>query len=236
MNPQHISPSQNIPDGVASNVVPLHPLPSDNAARFARYVEPLIPLIRKRVAYLTLAGDDVDDNLQEVLIHLYLCVHRYNPDEAFPITWINRVVTNKMLHLNRRPAEPPVVIPITDPAPTSATEDHPAAEENAAPDAEAEAPDDDAVPDPCRLFPRDAAELKAHYPLAHGALRRLEPRDRRIIILHAEGWPVREIAEHLHLTPAAVSQRIFRLKTRLRESLLHIIERRRRTLRRMDRP
>lgn len=298
MNLHTLSPSQNTPAGPRSNVVPLYPETAGNAELFARYVEPFIPLVRRCVAAKTLPGDDVDDNLQEVLVHLFVNIHRYNPAQSLPAPWLCRVAANKMDHLNRPSVVAPVVIPFTDlaadAAPSAGVPQAAAARQIAA-----EGPDDDADADaeaedlepaaafaepasafaepatescvPASAFAEPASGLSAAvhseatvpeacasgsmlgasgsipavpasvparpldkalgwalfpspdlYPRTFDALRRLTPQDRSIIILHAEGWPAREIADELCLTTANVSQRIFRIKARLRVELARL--------------
>lgn len=193
-------PSLDAPDDAAalfSASLPLLRAPSLSGrdgegpeSLFSRYVEPLIPAIRRRVDFLTPGGgDDVDDNMQEVLVHLYLNIHRYDPAKALPATWINTVVTRKMEHINRPTTSAPAVIPIDTLLSTD-------------------------VPSP---------PVHDYSPAVAAVLRRLTPQDRAIIIHYADGWPAREIADELHLSPAHVSQRIFRLKARLRTELPHPI-------------
>lgn len=250
MNLHTLSPSQNTPAGPRSNVVPLYPETAGNAELFARYVEPFIPLVRRCVAAKTLPGDDVDDNLQEVLVHLFVNIHRYNPAQSLPAPWLCRVAANKMDHLNRPSVVAPVVIPFTDltaeAAPSAGVPQAAAARQTAAegPDADADADAEAEDLEPAAAFAEPAsafvepASVPARpldkalgwalfpspdlYPRTFDALRRLTPQDRSIIILHAEGWPAREIADELCLTTANVSQRIFRIKARLRVELARL--------------
>lgn len=147
---------------------------------FSLYIQPLIPAIRQRVAFLSLHERDVDDNLQEVLIHLFLNIDRYDPSQALPATWINTVVTRKMLLMARRPERTDDDLPAND------------------------AP-----------IPLPIEENWEGIP----CLDALVPLDRTIIILHAEGVPVRDIAEEVGLSPDVVSRRLYRIKARLRTEL-----------------
>ena len=47
----------------------------------------------------------------------------------------------------------------------------------------------------------------------------LEPRDRKILTLKAEGWPSRAIAERLGTTPTNVTTRLSRIRDRLARRL-----------------
>jgi RNA polymerase sigma-70 factor (ECF subfamily) len=87
------------------------------------------------------------------------------------------------------------------------------------------------------LFRVAAGELKARGRVAHtaieasyeieepaaelvGALRRISPKQRAAVVLHhGAGYPVREVAEILGSTPAAVKVHLLRGRRRLRELL-----------------
>lgn len=71
---------------------------------FQQYVEPRLAAIRRSVEIMTFAGEDADDNLQEVLLHLLDVIPQYDPTQTASSTWIGRVVTNFMNDLHDRQA------------------------------------------------------------------------------------------------------------------------------------
>ena len=208
--------------------------------------ERLLPL----VAALSKRAADVDDNLQEVLIHLYLNRHRYNPSIGSPEAWISRVVRNAMYNINRRPRWVDDTIPYDESPISNAPDPHDDDPYEGTPYAAAynvpaynvpaydvpasDVPASDVLSESSLSEPSlsEATEAPSPwgraggeasgYPRTYQALSALTPKDRSIIILHADGWPVREIADELHLLPATVSRRLYKIKARLRKDLQHL--------------
>lgn len=69
---------------------------------FHTYVEPRIDSVRRLVASLTYAGEDADDNFQDVLLALLGAIAFYDPAKAAFSCWLNRVVRNAVADIHRR--------------------------------------------------------------------------------------------------------------------------------------
>ena len=210
----------------------LPPLGGGRGERLEGLLLPLVAALSKRAA-------DVDDNLQEVLIHLYLNRHRYNPSVGSPEAWISRVVRNAMYNINRRPRWVDDTIPYDESPISNAPDPHDDDPYEGTPYAAAynvpayNVPASDVLsepslseateaPSPWGRAGGEASGGETVYPRTYQALSALTPKDRSIIILHADGWPVREIADELHLLPATVSRRLYKIKARLRKDLQHL--------------
>lgn len=61
---------------------------------FAQYVEPHLDAIRRLVAMTTPAGDDPDDNFQDILLRLFLKIEHYDPAAGPFEPWYRQVVRN----------------------------------------------------------------------------------------------------------------------------------------------
>lgn len=183
--------------------------PAERNALFAQYVTPRLTAIRRQVEIMSGSGEDPDDNLQEVLIHLLEHIHLYDPERAAITTWLSRVVAHKMTHIHayhnvRNPfwADSPVFADET--ADFRDGDDTPAATPPAL----------IVSPEYPSLIP-----LADDYPTCYPALMSLSALQRRILLLTAEGWSVREIADELRLTPAVVSGFLYRARTTFRKYL-----------------
>lgn len=217
---------------------------------FDTYITPNLTLIRQIVGHFTLAHYDIDDNMQEILLHLLHAVSFYDPAVANIATWLRRVVTNKMHDLNRRFhhaadrwADSPLLHP-DDPddedtctalpasLTTPAIETFPMAKQTEvevetfpmAPQAEVEtetfpaASSQEGVPSVpiLTLNPDD-------YPICYDALQRLPMKQRRVLLLTAEGWEAEEIAKEMRITLSNV----YTLLSRARSRMLEFITKRR---------
>lgn len=78
--------------------------PSDEERNrlFAIYVEPHIGFVRNLVRCKTLPAENLDDNCQDVLLHLLLNIHFFRPECGTFYQWARTVVANKMLMIHRR--------------------------------------------------------------------------------------------------------------------------------------
>lgn len=156
------------------------PAPSteERNALFHLIVEPHMGLVRRLVRHHTFAGEDADDNLQDVLLHLLHAVGYYDPDYGVSVpTWISRVVVHKMTDLHRRQRSDATFVPAdSDEAVRLA------------------APPTAAVP--LTVDPDD-------YPRTYPALCRLTALQRRALLLTAEGWSIADLAAELRITPVA---------------------------------
>lgn len=205
---------------------------------FDTYITPNLTLIRQIVGHFTLAHYDIDDNMQEILLHLLHAVSFYDPAVANIATWLRRVVTNKMHDLNRRFhhaadrwADSPLLHPddteddekacvaLPKDLTTPAIETFPMA-----PQAEVEtetfpaASSQEGVPSVpiLTLNPDD-------YPICYDALQRLPMKQRRVLLLTAEGWEAEEIAKEMRITLSNV----YTLLSRARGRMLEFITKRR---------
>lgn len=189
-------------------------IPEDDAAKrrdlFTQLVEPRIPSIRRLVAGLTFPGEDVDDNLQEVLIKLFLFIGRYDPAQPFT-PWLDTLVRNHMVSLHRHHAACGAGdIDFTDD--DEALDAHPADDSPALPFAF----DDDWRPD--RPVP-PLSIARADYPRTYDALMSLTALQRRALLLLSEGWTAPDIAREFRLSPANVRQIIHRARTAMAAAL-----------------
>lgn len=178
---------------------------------FDFYVEPRIADVRRSVEVLSAAGEDVDDNFQEVLIHLFQAIAFYDPASSNFLTWMDRVVTNKMNDIHRHELSLHKF--------WAASYD-----ENDDDDG-----DDDDAPsfgvaptvEPCYVAP-DVPSLTPHpddYPRTFAGLKRLPALQRRVLLLTSEGWTPADIATELRLTPASVYNLLLRARQTMAKSL-----------------
>ena len=199
---------------------------------FALYVEPRLAAIRRSVEIMTFAGEDADDNLQEVLLHLLGVIHQYDPAQAAPSTWLSRVVTNFMNDLHdreavRRRREPDVLAyDEAEEAAGGAVADGAAGADGAAPSfysatrrgtqgglsAAAPSASGGVVLIEAGVRPED-------YPATYGALMQLSVQRRGVLLRYAAGHSVAEIAAALGCSPGAVSTTLHRAKAQMRNSL-----------------
>lgn len=177
---------------------------------FDRLVTPQIPAIRRLVAQHTFPGEDVDDNLQEVLLHLFLVIGRYDPEQPFS-PWLDTVVRTRMLSLHRHHTA-------CDAALVSYTDDDESLDAQPAPASPALpfAFDDDWHPD--RPVP-PLTIAREDYPRTFDALQRLPALQRRALLLLSEGWTAPDIARELRLSSANVRQIIHRARTAMAAAL-----------------
>ena len=183
-------------------------IPEDDAAKrhalFSQLVEPRIPAIRRLVAGLTLPGEDIDDNLQEVLITLFQFIGRYDPAQPFT-PWLDTVVRRRMKSVHRhQTACGAGDIDFTDD--DEALDARPAEKSPDLPFAF----DDDWRPD--RPVP-PLSIARADYPRTYDALMSLTALQRRALLLLSEGWTAPDIAREFRLSPANVRQIIHRART-----------------------
>lgn len=208
--------------------LPISLLAVDAAVRnrlFQQYVEPRLAAIRRSVEIMTFAGEDADDNLQEVLLHLLDVIPQYDPTQTAPSTWIGRVVTNFMNDLHDRQAvrrrRNPDVSSYDDPS-TSLGQAHALCYDDDA----LRYVDDDDDPSPGSgqalddsVVPVEAGVCPADYPTTYGALMLLTPRRRGVLLRHAAGHSVPEIAAALGCSTSVVSATLSRAKAQMRDSL-----------------
>ena len=163
----------------------------------------LVDAWRGRVAAFCwrMAGDgaSAEDLAQEVFLHVYQVLRRYDPARPFA-PWMRRVMTNVVLNrLRSRPARPRSLD---------------AAEEAGA------LPSDARSPDPVLAATRaeEAAMLRA-------AVSRLPEGWRAVLALrYAEGLSVAEVADALDLPENTVKTRLFRAREALRAALAVALE------------
>lgn len=183
--------------------------PAERNVLFAQYVTPRLTAIRRQVELMSGRGEDPDDNCQEVLIHLLEHIHLYDPERAAITTWLSRVVANKMSHLH---AYHSVRAPYWTDTPVFSGE---TADFGDGDDTPAATPTALVVsPEYPSLVP-----LADDYPTCYPILKTLPPLQLRVILLTAEGWTVREIADELRLSPAVVSGFLYRARTTFRRQL-----------------
>jgi RNA polymerase sigma-70 factor (ECF subfamily) len=145
---------------------------------------------------LRMGGDaaSAEDLAQEVFLHLYQVLRRYDPERPFG-PWMRRVMTNVVLNRLR-----------SRPAPARRLE---------GPDGEAELPADPRSPDPA-----GAAERADDAALLRRQVAALPPGWRAVLALrYDEGLSVAEIAEALDLPANTVKTRLFRAREALRAAL-----------------
>lgn len=209
----------------------------DRRQRFDRYVVPLLPQIHRLVDITSTDPDTVDDNYQEVLIHLFLNIHRYDPNASLPATWIQRVASNKMAKINRHQralqTQAPTIVYIDAQTTMDIVDEHhtPPDDIDSNPVATTAAPDgiaqDRASPTatPDATLPAAPAPpcSPALYPRIYTTLQSLTPLDRSIIILYAQGASSKDIAQELNTRRTIISQHLSRLKQRLKRELRPLI-------------
>lgn len=183
-------------------------IPEDDAAKrhalFSQLVEPRIPAIRHLVAGLTLPGEDVDDNLQEVLITLFQFIGRYDPAQPFT-PWLDTVVRRRMKSVHRHhTACGAGDIDFTDD--DEVLDARPAEKSPDLPFAF----DDDWRPD---LPVPPLTVARNDYPRTYDALQRLPVLQRRALLLASEGWTPPDIARELRISPANARQILHRART-----------------------
>lgn len=190
---------------------------------FTLYVEPRIDAIRRLVAMTTLSGEDPDDAFQDVLLHLFTKIERYNPAAGAFEPWYRQVVRN----FQRSRAVQPFSIPfqsldgIDPPAPLgpSALDTY----QLCAPEPAAPSPSEPA---------RDISDFFSHVATDDGseritdegqrladALATLTDRQRDVLLLVAEGWTIAAIARRLRLAPTAVSAILYRAREKMKAEL-----------------
>lgn len=175
--------------------------PEERNRLFMQYVAPHLDSVRRFVNYLTIPGEDADDNFQEVLITLLYAIEHYDPARAGLSCWLDRVVRNAVITIHRRNGRRDAIT-TTDEL-LDITE------------AEVAAGDDGggaAVGAKSRLpMPPLAVDVE-DYPTTHRALMALPALQRRVLLLSVEGWKAADIAEEFDLQPATVRKMLSRAK------------------------
>ena len=139
-------------------------------------------------------GSRAEDLAQEVFLHVYQVLRRYDPSRPFG-PWMRRVMANVVL--NRLRSRPPRALPL------------------GGGEGEPPLPADPRSPDPAREAER--AEAAA---LVRAGVAALPAGWRAVVALrYSEGLSVAEIAEALDLPENTVKTRLFRAREALRESL-----------------
>lgn len=210
------------------------PMPTDEERRrlFRHYVEPHIDTIRRYVEMTTTAGEDPDDNMQDVLLNLYEAIACYDPAASAPATWISRVVHNRMVSIHRATATRlshvtamPLATDGDDPddRPLLAEERmrHRAAHPDTPPLPITPGSSVPALP----LTEEDGAGIPSlcpspsDYPTTYAALQRLTALQRRALLLASEGWTASDVAREFRITCAAASSLLYRARQRMAEAL-----------------
>lgn len=182
---------------------------------FDVYVVPHLPLVRRIVTSMTVRGETVDDNLQDVLVHLFQHIDRFDASAGRWALWLETVVRNKMQSIHRH---------------TMVEDPYWADDDALLSDVSGEGDEDRSrvVPHCLVVEPRygDGADCEVgertrlpappltlcreDYPSSYDALMALPPLQRRVLLFAAEGWSPADIAEELRMTPGAVSSALWR--------------------------
>jgi RNA polymerase sigma-70 factor (ECF subfamily) len=179
----------------------LEALKAGDRAEFSRLVEAYsAPIYRLALKIL---GDqqDAEDVLQETFIKAYRHLKEFEGRSSFS-TWLYRIASNEALMLLRR--RHPEAVSVDEPVQT---------------------PDGDMEPveivDWCCLPENEMLTAESRTYLDH-AIDELSPNLKVVFILRdIEGLSVRETAEALRISEAAVKTRLLRARLQLREQLSH---------------
>lgn len=184
------------------------PSAEERTRLFQAHIVPVMPFIRMLVNSSLFPGDDFDDCLQEVLVHLFSIIHRASPSRFDFLGWVATVVRHKMATLHRHKtfsdaffADAPVF---------SADAEH---QESLLPD--------DLVLSGSSVVP-PAAPLtieRDDYPTSYDALMSLSALQRRALLLSAEGWTSADIAREFRISNNSASVLLYRARTAMARAL-----------------
>jgi len=189
---------------MAVNDAPAFSLPALRAgdrAEFARLVDAYSPSIYRLALKILGDAQDAEDVLQEAFLKAYRALPGFEGRSSVS-TWLYRIAANEAFMLLRRRKPDAASVSVDEPQPAADGEQEPIQ-----------------IVDWCCL-PEDellSAEARRHLD---AAVNRLTPALRAGFLLRdVEGLSVRETAEALNVSEAAVKTRLLRARLNLREQL-----------------
>lgn len=166
---------------------------------FHRYYRPVYVFFAKR----GFCDADCEDLTQETFVRVYKSMDSLRQDDALS-HWVLRIAANQWKNELRS---------------RSAAKRDGVEVELLEADRPESAPGDPALPRPARQDPEDEAMSRQEVARVEAALGRLPPRMRRSILLRAQGWKYREIAEIMQLSIETVKSSIYQARRRLFDEL-----------------
>ncbi len=165
-----------------------------SSAAFAELREIYSHRVYRRLLSITNNREDAEDALQDAFLRAYLAIHTFEGRSSF-YTWLTRIAINSALMILRKRRTRPEI-----------SFDHPndAEEDNSVFQFKDAAPSPEQI---CVHRQRCARLLRS--------IGKLQPRLRQVIELQMKQSSIREIAQALNISEAAVKSRLLRARARL---------------------
>jgi RNA polymerase sigma-70 factor, ECF subfamily len=168
---------------------------SGSAAAFAELMELHAQRVYRKLLLMTKNREDAEDALQDTFLRAYRGLHAFEERASF-YTWVTTIAINSALMILRRRR-----------IRSEVSFDRPSGTEEGFPDFEFE----DAGPTPEHICVH-----RQRYLRTLGSIGKLQPRLRQVIEMQMrENCSVREIAQALQISEAAVKSRLHRARMRL---------------------
>jgi RNA polymerase sigma-70 factor, ECF subfamily len=168
---------------------------SGSSAAFAELREIYAPRVYRKLVTITRNREDAEDALQDTFLRVYMALHTFEERSSF-YTWVTRIAINSALMILRRRRTRSEV-----------SFDSPSESEEAIPGIEFR----DAGPSPEHICVH-----RQSYACVLRSIWNLQPRLRQVIQMRMmNSFSIREIAQALDISEAAVKSRISRARARL---------------------
>jgi RNA polymerase sigma-70 factor (ECF subfamily) len=166
-----------------------------STAAFAELREIYSVRVYRQLFAITKNREDAEDALQDAFLRAFLALHTFEGRSSF-YSWLSRIAINSaLIILRKRRARPEV----------SFDRSSELEEESSAFEVKDLGPSPEQI---CLHRQRCGLMLRA--------IRRLQPRLRQVIEMHMrQDWSIKEIAQALEISEAAVKSRLFRARVRL---------------------
>ena len=168
---------------------------SGSSAAFAELREIYAPRVYQKLLTITRNREDAEDALQDTFLRAYMALHTFEERSSF-YTWVTRIAINSALMILRRRRTRPEV-----------SFDSPSEREDAISGFEFQ----DARPSPEHICAH-----RQSYACMLQSIWKLQPRLRQVIEMQMmNDYSIREIAQALGISEAAVKSRLSRARARL---------------------